>query len=279
LHLAIQIATLIGLMNRSRGKNSVIAALVAITALTLGTGASAEQPLSVGGEYIEMGFNAGFSPKALSRTTPTPIALVFGASPHTVDGSHPPALQELTIRFDRSLAIDTMGLPVCNPHIQYQLGVTVAEACKTSVVGKGSMNVEIAFPEEAPITSSSKMILWNGGTRAGVTTLLAAAYLTVPTPATMVFKIEIRKIHEGRLGTEMRVSIPKIAGGSGSVTHFEAIVNRRFSQHGEPASVATLKCPDGKIQTSATASFADGTLLAGQMVRTCGQRTELKHHP
>jgi hypothetical protein len=237
-------------MNGSRGKISVVAALVAITALTLGTGASAEQPVAVHGEYIELGFNAGFSPKALSKTTPTPIALAFGASPHTVDGSHPPALQELTVKFDRNLAIDTRGLPVCNPHIHYQLGATVEEACKTAVVGKGSMNVEIAFPEQASFSSSSRMVLWNGGTKAGVTRLYAKAYLTVPTPAALI-------------------SIPQIAGGSGSVTSFESKIDRHFSYRGRPASVVTLKCPDGKIQTSATASFADGTLLTGQMVRTC----------
>ncbi len=132
------------------------------------------------------------------------------------------------------------------------------------------MDIEIAFPEQEPIVTSSKLVLRNGGTKNGMTRLYAKAYLTVPTPAALVSTIDIRKISKGRFGTEMTISIPKIAGGSGSVTSFEARIDRHFSHRGRPASVATLNCPpDRKVQTNARAEFADGTHLGVEMVRPC----------
>lgn len=256
-------------MNVPRGKISALAALLAVAAVSVNTAASAGRELSVGPETIEMMFSSRFSPKAVSRTTPTPIALALSATPRTLDGSHQPALQELTLRFDKSLALDTEGLPACDPRIQYQAGARAEERCKTALVGRGSMNIETAILEMPPIATSSKMVLWNGGTKAGVTKLYAEAHLTVPTPAALIATIEIRKIQDGRFGTEMKVSIPKIAGGTGSVTSFKAEIYRRFFHRGQPASVATLKCPDGKIQTHADAKFADGTQLGIEVVRPC----------
>jgi hypothetical protein len=218
-----------------------------------------------------MWFNDGFFPKAVSRTAPTPITLGLSASPRSLDGVHLPALEELTFKFDKSVALGTKGLPVCNPTIQHLDEMRIMEdRCKTALVGEGTMSVEIAFPEQAPIVSGEKMVLWNGGTENGVTRLYAKAYLTVPTPAALISTIDIRKISEGRFGTEMTISIPKIAGGSGSVTSFEARIDRHFLNRGRPASVATLKCPpDRKVQTSASAKFADGTHLGVEMVRPC----------
>jgi hypothetical protein len=269
LHPSARLATLIETMNDFRAKIPGVAALVAVAALTLGAGASAERPISVSVGNLGIALNSGFFPKALFRTAPTPIALAFAVSPHTLDGSHPPALQELTFRFDRSLAINTKGLPACNPKIQSLARVRVENRCRTALVGDGSMDVEIAFPEQAPIAQPSKTVLWNGGIKAGVTRLYAATYLTVPTPAALISTIEIKKIRDGRLGMEMTISIPKIAGGSGSVTDFNARIDRRFSRRGRSASVATLECPDGKVRTDASASFADGTMLEGRLIRTC----------
>ena len=81
-----------------------------------------------------------------------------------------------------------------------------------------------------------------------MTTLFIHAYITVPTPAAVVTTVKISKIHNGRYGTKSVASIPKIAGGSGSVTSF----NLKIIQG---KGVLTLKCPDGNIYAHGNAVF------------------------
>ena len=42
----------------------------------------------------------------------------------------------------------------------------------------GSGSAEIAFPEQAPILTSSPLTLFNGGSKGGLTTVYAHAYTT-----------------------------------------------------------------------------------------------------
>lgn len=102
-----------------------------------------------------------------------------------------------------------------------------------------------------------------------MTTLFIHAYITVPTPAAIVTTVKIKKIHKGRYGLLSVASIPKIAGGSGSVKSFSLTINKRYTYKGKKMSVLTAKCPDGKLQAHATAVFADGTKAAATIIRTC----------
>jgi hypothetical protein len=60
-----------------------------------------------------------------------------------------------------------------------------------------------------------------------------------------------------------------IAGGSGSVTAFDATLFKRFSYKGKRASLVTLKCPDGRIQAQVEAIFSDGTHTHTEVIRPC----------
>ncbi len=59
----------------------------------------------------------------------------------------------------------------------------------------------------------------------------------------------------------IQADIPKIAGGSGSVTMFDLRVGRRFSYGGKKKSFLTAGCPNGLWYTKGEATFADGTVL------------------
>ena len=95
------------------------------------------------------------------------------------------------------------------------------------------------------------------------------AYITVPTPAAIVTTVKIKKIHKGRYGLESIASIPKIAGGSGSVTSFSLKIDKQYTYKGKKVSVLSAKCPDGKLQAHATAKFSDGTSASAEIIRTC----------
>lgn len=245
-----------------RGCLKVAAVAALITAAMAVTTASADKAEVVRVGDLEMAFNGGFTPKALSKTKLTPIKFTAEANIKTTDGSHPPALQEFIVDTDKNGAINVAGIPVCKAgQLQAQDTRHAEEACRSAIIGTGQGTAEIAFPESSPILAKSKIIAFNGGVKGGVTTLYVHAYITVPTPAAIVSTVKVKKIHKGRYGLEAVTTIPKIAGGSGSVTHFDLT----FTKHG----VLSAKCTDGKLQAHATAIFSDGTQASASIIRAC----------
>jgi hypothetical protein len=236
-------------------------ALIALTVAGIAT-AAGEAPVKVRAGNLELTFNGGFSPKALSKTKLTPISLSASGDIKTLNGEHPPALKEFVLESDKNATIEVKGLPVCKSSQLQSQDTKHAEAiCKSAIIGTGQATASIAFPEQAPILAQSKIIVFNGGFKGGVTTLFIHAYLTVPTPAAIVTTVKITKIHNGRYGLKSVASIPKIAGGSGSVTHFNLTINKK--------GVLLAKCPDGKLQAHGTAVFSDGTRASAEIIRTC----------
>jgi hypothetical protein len=240
-------------------------ALGALIAASVAGVAAAEKPTKVRAGNLELTFNGGFSPKKLSKKKLTPISLTASAKIRTVDGTHVPAMKQFVLETDKNGAIDVKGLPVCRASKLQSQDTKHAEAiCRSAIIGSGRATAEIAFPEQAPIPAKSKIIAFNGGFKGGVTTLYIHAYLTVPTPAAIVTTVKVKKVHNGRYGLKSVASIPKIAGGSGSVTDF----NLKISKKG----VLSAKCPDGKLQAHGTAMFSDGTRASADIIRACTGR-------
>jgi len=250
---------------------AVIAAALGVVALaSVALAAGTDKPVTVRAGNLELTFNGGFSPKTLSKTKLTPITALFEGKVKTVDGAHPPALKEVVIEADKNTGIDVKGYPTCtSAKLQSQDSAHAKAICKDSILGSGHGDVEIQFPEQQPIPVSSPLTLFNGGEKGGVTTLFVHAYITVPTPAAIVTTVKVKKIHNGRYGLESIASIPKIAGGSGSVTSFSLNVGKQFTYKGKKVSFISAKCPDGKIQVHGTAVFSDGTRASAEVIRTC----------
>jgi hypothetical protein len=237
-------------------------ALGALIALTVAGIATAEKPVKVRAGNLELEFNGGFSPKVLSKTKLTPITLTVSGKLKTIDGTHPPALKEFNVETDKNGAIEVKGLPVCTSGKLQARDTKDAEAiCKSAIIGSGQAKAEIAFPEQPPIPATSKIVAFNGGFKGGVTTLYIHAFLTVPIPAAIVTTVKIKKIHAGRYGLKAISTIPKIAGGSGSVVDFNLTINKK--------GVLLAKCPDGKLQARGEAKFSDGTVAKAEVLRTC----------
>jgi hypothetical protein len=240
----------------------ITTALGALIALTVAGIATAEKPVTVQAGNLKLTFNGGFSPTTLSKTKLTPISLNASGKIRTLDGSHPPAMKEFVLETDKNGSIDVKGLPVCTSgKLQSQDTKHAEDICRTAIIGSGQAKAEIAFPEQAPIPATSKIIAFNGGFKGGTTTLYIHAYLTVPTPAAIVTTVKIKKIHAGRYGLKAVSTIPKIAGGSGSVTDFNLTINKK--------GVLLAKCPDGKLQARGEAKFSDGTVAKAEVLRTC----------
>jgi hypothetical protein len=257
-------------MRRNLTMAAIAAALGVVALASVALAAGTNKPVTVRAGNLELTFNGGFSPTTLSKTKLTPITALFEGKIKTVDGTHPPALKEVLIEADKNTGIDVKGYPICTAaKLQSQDSAHAKAICKDSILGSGHGNVEIQFPEQAPIPVSSPLTLFNGGEKGGVTTLFVHAYITVPTPAAIVTTVKVKKIHNGRYGLESVASIPKIAGGSGSVTSFSLNVGKQFTYKGKKVSFISAKCPDGKIQVHGTAVFSDGTRASAEVIRTC----------
>lgn len=237
-----------------------IAALIAVS--VAGIASAGNKPVTVEAGNLRFTFNGGFTPSKLPKKKLANITLQASGKIETKDGTHPPALKEVIVETDKNGAIDTKGVPVCKSgQLQSRDTKGAEKACGSAIIGTGTTSVEIAFPEQTPIPVNSKLLVFNGGTAGGTTTLFIHAYITVPTPAAIVTTVKIKKIHKGRYGLLSVASIPKIAGGSGSVKSFSLSVGKQHTLF--------AKCPDGKLQAHATAKFADGNSASATIIRTC----------
>jgi hypothetical protein len=237
-----------------------LAALIAVSVAGFATGA--EKPVTVEAGNLKFTFNGGFIPSKLPKNKLAPITLKASGKIETKDGTHPPALKEVIVDTDKNGAINVAGLAKCTSGKLQSRDTKAAEkACPKAIIGTGQTSVEIAFPEQPPIPVTSKLIVFNGGKSGATTTLFIHAYITVPTPAAIVTTLKIKRRKSGRYGLRTVATIPKIAGGSGSVTSFNLKINKK--------GVLLAKCPDGKLQANAEAKFSDGTKAAATIVRTC----------
>jgi hypothetical protein len=215
----------------------------------------------------------GFAPKALPRHENAPITLHGGGRLSTVSGALPPILKTITLLFDRHGSVITTGLPRCT---KGKLAATdTAQArrnCPDAIVGEGEGTAVVKFPEQRPIRVSSPITLFNGPAKHGQPTVLAHAYLTVPSPTTFVVSIVIEKIHQGVYGYRTEATIPKIAGGYGVPISGHLKIGRKWTYRGHEYSYVNARCESGHLQAHGQFTFDDGTFLSGTFLRPCQVR-------
>jgi hypothetical protein len=227
--------------------------------LVLASAASGKWEIVRAGNLV-FGDNGGISPTALPRHGFAPATARIIGKIGTVDGTHPPALRHVELDVDRTIRIDAAGLPVCQVNqLQARSSTDAKRACGDAIVGSGSTEVEVAFPEQAPFSSTGPLILFNGGVHGKTTKVLLHAYVDVPAPTAIVVPATVTRIHKGRFGLHIEAAIPRIAGGAGSAAKFELKIGRRFTYKGQKKSFLSAGCPTGSWLTKGRAEFSDGT--------------------
>jgi hypothetical protein len=194
--------------------------------------------IRLGGEVI---------PRKLPRHEMAPVTVGLWGSVATSDATHPSALREATINFDRNIALDTRGLPVCHPPESDIRIASLRQICRDSIIGGGSADFEVVFPKEQPIRDHSRLTIYNRGVRNGVTTLISAAFIDVTVPAMIVTTIEISRSHRRSGGLQAVARVPVVAGGNGSLLDFKLRIGRLFAYRGSRRSVMAARCPRGEL--------------------------------
>lgn len=212
--------------------------------------------------------SARVTPRALPKRTLTPVSFAGKITISNSDGSHPQALREAVLGIDKDVKIDVSGLSVCGyKKLAGRDTRQIRRACGDAIVGEGVAEFHIAYPENAPIPLPIPVTVVSGGVRAGVTTLFAHAFITVPVPRAVVATIEIRK--RGELGLTATVRVPRIAEGYGSLTKASLKLRRFFRLRGKKRSFLSARCPDGvfKLKTPKLL-FRNETQAAGTAAQT-----------
>jgi hypothetical protein len=231
-------------------RRNLLITLALSAALAVGvTAIASAAKITVRGGNLITTFGGNSKPRALPKNRFAPVkANIFGVV-KTSDGTHPSALREAVVDFDKDIRINPKGLPVCKPgQLEARNTAAAKRVCGKTTVGKGLAHAEIAFPEQRPIKVTSPITIFNGGGNARRTKLLIHTFLTVPVPAAIVTQVNIKKKGAGLTST---ARVPVIAGGSGSVLDFKFNIGRDFRFRGRKTSLNMAKCPDGRFKVSA----------------------------
>jgi hypothetical protein len=250
-----------------RRASALILCLILALAALLATAALGDT-VKIGNVVVSI--DGVISPRKLPKHAPAPIALKVSGQIKTTDGSHVPALKTLSLRFDRHGQIYTKGLPTCRVgQLQSTLSAQARKVCGPALVGSGRAEAEIAFPEQPPFDASGPMLIFNGAPKGKDPVLIIHVHANVPAPTTFVTTAVIGR-SQGRYGTKTLIKIPTITGGQGSLIGFEAKIHRTWTYKGRKRSLLYASCPSGSLFAHGEFSFADGTMISGDVVKGCG---------
>jgi hypothetical protein len=245
-------------------------AVIAVAAVGIAGAAGGEEPVTVKVGEMELTANGGFSPKALSKTKQTPISEHASGEIQMTNGGHPPAIREIFIEADKNGEAHTKGIPVCKSgELQATDTEAALKACKSSLIGEGTAEAQVALPEQRPINVNSKLLLFNGPEKGGKRTWYAHVYFSDPVSGAIVSTVTISKIHHGRFGTLGVVKIPQIVGGAGSGISFTLEIFKSVKVGGKTFNPISAKCSDGKLKVHVLGKFEDGTQAQTEIVRAC----------
>ncbi|HET8565748.1 MAG TPA: hypothetical protein VFL77_04650 [Solirubrobacterales bacterium] len=242
-----------------------IALVMALCAAVAGRVLADDAPISVRSGNIKMSIQATGWPGTLPKDRFIPVAFLTAGDISTVDGSHPPALEEVIVDIGSSgVGVNADQFPTCTA--LKLAGTTTQQAektCHDAIVGRGSGAAEVEFSEQKPFTATSPLVIFNGGEKNGKVLMLIHAYAAVPTPTAFVAKVITTKEHKGPYSLHTVGKIPEIAGGAGSITHFSLY----FERNGYLVS----NCSTGHFTIHVTSKYHDGTTVKGNIIRGCAR--------
>ncbi len=216
--------------------------------------------------------DGGFTPRTLPRNAFAPIDFEGHADLRAVDGSVPPALQQIVVDFDRDGRLTTAGLPICQPAALAEATPQEARArCSGAIVGTGRVEAVVVPEGMGPVPASSALTLFNGPREAGKPTVIFHARTTSPMVQSFVLTIPIER-RPGEFRYRVVVNVPPIAGGRGALTHLDVDVGRRYRYRGAKRSYTSARCSDNVLRTHGRFTFVDGTIIDGSVEKGCTVR-------
>ncbi len=238
-------------MNRKRKRRAIAALALGSTAALVVAGVAIGVPPT-------QTFSGRITPTSLPKNSFAPVTAKINLDVTSGDTNPPPKLLTATAIFDNQVKVNFKGLPTCNPSkIENTTPPVARKACKQSIIGTGFANAKVTFPAQAPIDAPAPVTLFNGAPKGGAPQIIIHAYTTVPAPTTFIVPGVLRKVAEGK--QSITFQIPPIAGGYGTLVHFDTSIGKKFKVKGKSQSYANGKCAKGKITLEGDFAYEDGT--------------------
>jgi hypothetical protein len=250
---------------------------VLLMAVLLSAGIAAAE-LSQKGN-LRLSFGGKLAPKKLPRETPAPVTVRVSGAIGTADGQRPPALNKVSIAFNRYGTVSTRGLPICTAGELEQTPSKIArEACGGALVGHGTYKAKVALPGREPFPVIGQALAFNSS-KEGKPALLLHIYVSSPVKLVVVLTFRIVRVKTGTFGTIFVARIPKIASQIGYVTNINLTFGRRYMYRGEERSFLSARCAappgfPGAIFNLARGSFTfdNGQRVSTSLARNCWVR-------
>jgi hypothetical protein len=172
--------------------------------------------------------------------------------------------------------VEPRGLPRCRTTALQSTSSDLALArCRGALVGKGTFVAQL--PVERQLLVGGRALVFNGTVRGGPG-MLIHIYVSDPIRLTLVIPLRISR-QDGRFGTVLTTTVPKLAGGSASIVALKLKIGRRFTAGGERRSYLSAACAapagfPGAVFSFARSSFSfsDGRTMRTVLSRSCQVR-------
>jgi hypothetical protein len=253
------------------GGLAMVAAAFALTA------SLAHAELTARGDLF-VRFSGGITPDALPRDARAPISVQVVGTVRTLSGERPPALRGISIAINQGGRLDARGLPLCDRRqIEPSSTEEALARCGAALVGGGSYDADVAFPEQSAFPSHGRLLAFNAvvdGKRA----ILAHVYGADPIPITRIILFRIRETR-GTFGTVLSGDLPASINRWGYLRRISLSLHRNFTYRGQRRSYLSAACgaPAGFPGATfafarASMTFADGRTLSSTLTRSCQVR-------
>jgi len=218
-------------------------------------------------------------PYKLPRTGTAPIAVFLSGHIATPSGAIPPQLQEMTVKVNRNGLLQSRGLATCAPAKIKAVSTERALAhCGDALIGSGRFWATIVLPDQRPYPTRGRLLVFNARQQ-GKPALFAHIYTTKPFASSFVIVFAIRRIRQGRYGTELSASLPQALGSWGFVDRIKLTLRRKYRLSGKEFSYFNAGCPappGTKVSSFplalASFSFAEGKEVGLTVNKSCGVR-------
>ncbi|HEX2707194.1 MAG TPA: hypothetical protein VHM66_04195 [Solirubrobacterales bacterium] len=249
-------------------------AVAAVTAIAASAAFAGLGPTVSGPDGNAQAIEAVISPKKLSKTSLTPVALKVTTKTTSLTAANkvPSPAVRAVIDFDKGGELFTKGIPTCNPALLQNTSTEIAlQKCGKARIGGGTASALIpvgtqVFPANQTVTA------FNGVPQGGRPVVIFHSYGTTPVQTTLILVGTVSNFNKEGYGPRLDLEIPLIAGGAGALTDFQTTINKSFTYKGKKRSYVSAKCTSGKLKARGAFTFKDGETLTAFSTQTCKQK-------
>ena len=120
-------------------------------------------PSREGGKGVRVSLDGSFSPNELQRHRFSPVSITLEGAVHGTEGQLPPPIGRIDIDFGSNASLNTEGLPTCRRSQLVASDLPHAmEVCGPALVGKGSVDAILEFPDGTPHEVKAHLLAFNG---------------------------------------------------------------------------------------------------------------------